>query len=219
MGNILYTKQTDKGALNYFCGNVTKVMPPKDANHPYSLNIKLSLMTSTKKFEVKTVTLNAWNSDKVQRADNIARMKIKEGSYISGICGDLTEKKSNKGNFTFINAALFGIKYSGRTDIQDGDKSYILLSGRVGNIREFKEGFSFGLVVDGYDRDTKERTSDWYNVNVGGAVLERMKKTGRLQKGVQMSVLAQEVETEKETANPVVKCLRFDFADKPKENK
>lgn len=219
MGNILYTKQNDKGALNYFCGNVTKVTPPKEPNRPYSLNIKLSLMTAPKKFEVKTVTLNAWNSEKAKRADSIARMNIHEGSYIHGVCGDLEERKSSKGNYTFINARLFGASYSGRTDIQDGDKSYILLSGRVGNIHEFKEGISFGLVVDGYDRDTKEKTSDWYNVNVGGAVLERMKKTGRLQKGVQMTVLAQVVETEKETTNPVVRCLRFDFADKPKEKK
>lgn len=219
MGNILYTRQGEKGNLNFFCGTVTKVTPPKEPNRPYSLNVKLSLMTSPKKFEVKTVTLNAWNSDKAQRADSIAHMKIKEGSYIQGICGDLTEKQSTKGKYTFINANLFSARYSGRMDITDGDKSYIMLSGRVGNVYEHKDSISFGLVFDGYDHDTKETKPEWYNVDVGGAVLERMKKTGRLQKGVQMTILAQEVETEKETANPVVKCLRFDFADKPKENK
>ena len=219
MGSILYTKAVEKGSFNYFAGTVSSVREPS-GKKPFSISIRMALMNpKTKKTEYKTVSMSAWNNEKANRADRFAHMKIHKGSFVYGLCGDLRENKADKN--TYINATLFALGYAGRMDIEDGDKKYILLSGRDGNINESEDGksASFGLAVDIYDRENKENTTQWYNVDCAGAVLQRLQKTGRFKKGVLMAVLAQMKETKKETKNPVVTCLRFDFVDESKENK
>lgn len=219
MGSILYTRTGEKGSINYFSGTVSSVREPS-GKKPFVVNIRMALMNpKTKKTEYKTVSMNAWNNEKANRADRFSHMKIRKGSFVYGVCGDLRENKTDKN--TYINATLFALGYAGRMDIEDGDKKYILLSGRVGNIRESEDGTSasFGLAVDTYDREEKENTTQWYNVDCAGTVFQRLQKTGRFKKGVLMAVLAQMKETKKETKNPVVTCLRFDFVDESKESK
>lgn len=213
MGNILYTKFGDNGPLNFFCGNVKSVTPPNAENRPYRVTMTLSLADQdTGKFSAKDVDMNAWNGERANRADRVARMKLHPGSYVVGICGDVTERQGK--NRTFLNASLFNLHYSSSMTIEDGGKEYILLCGRIGNLRELKGGAaSAGIVVDEYDREKQEPVLLWYNLDFDGDVAKRVAKTKKLVKGARMTILGQIVETEKETKNPVVKVLRFDFAD------
>lgn len=216
MGNILYTKQNEKGPINFFCGNISKFKAPTTDSKPYDVTVKMSLFNpDTKKWEVKSVSLAGWNNDKRPFADQLGRMKLKVGSYVYGVCGDLSESKTQRG--TFIDASLFSLRYSGIQTIEDGSKSYLLLCGRVGNITMKDDQASFSLAIDAYSKE-EGRTTKWYNINVEDAVFQRLKKGGMLVKGAKMTVLGQLKETKKETKNPVVNCIRFDFSMPPKDD-
>lgn len=217
MGNILYTKQNEKGPINFFAGNIIRLKAPDAADKPFNIAIKMSLFNpDTKKWENKDVSFAAWNGDRSQLADRLGRMKLAVGRYVYGVCGDLTERKTDRA--TYINASLFSLGYSGEQTIEDGGKSYLLLCGRVGNINLKDDKGSFSLAVDAYTPE-EGRFTKWYNINIEGPVFGRIKKGGKLVKGVKMTLLGQLVETKKETKHPVVSAMRVDFSVADKESK
>lgn len=210
MGNILYSKQVEKGVINYFAGSIAKLTPPKSVGHPYRVSIRISVNDpDTKKWVKRTLVLSAWNNDNGRKmADIVMNMKLKEGTYIYGICREINELTTKDGKNVYLAANLLFLSFSGKTDIEDGDKSYVLLSGNVGDNKPHEKGGNISLAISTYNWETKEKGTVWYNVNMDEKVYGRI--GSKVKKGNRITVLAQHKNTKKETKNPVVQALRVD---------
>lgn len=158
MGQIMYTVINPKGSINYVSGVINKIIKNSNDNRPYTISMLANVWAQDTGYTQKTIQFNLWpnQQDAPERIARLERMKLSVGSFVTAVCGNLQEYTFPKSGETVLQGPLFSLNYYIDYTIKDRERSFMLMSGFVGNINDNPDGSAtIQLSLKSYNRETK----------------------------------------------------------------
>lgn len=201
MGKILFTQETEKGALHFIAGTVKEVREGsgKATGQVRHLLMDLSVRGEGTKKVRKELEVALWNSSKEpdnkrkQLATRSTQAKVGVGSFVLLTCGNLTDKESGNKDIPLVATTAFAFDYNTRRSVDvDNEKGVFTDEVICGVIRRAKfEGEHPYIVVPVDVYTDAGKSTDWLTLFLGKCNSEAAQT--HLQIGTPIACLTSEI--------------------------
>ena len=226
MGKILCTTHNEKGDINYVAGEINFVAEGTGEYEGKAMYASMTVSTlnpETNKYDKKLIRFgffNKDNSEKPQLADQAKNAKLRVGSFVMIVCGNIEDAgRTTKNGIPIYKATAFAFRFNGRRTFEvtgkDG-KAYEnnIICGNTGRIYVGDKATYVRIPIN--TGSYEDQVTDWYTVFFDDGLKDAAGQY--IKQGVPICVYTKKVTKEERDGQTSYKTTALDFvvASKPR---